>query len=226
MEELPIKAFALLSGGLDSTVALARAIHEYGDRNVEAVSVHYGQRHVKELDHARMICNFYNIPHHVMEITDMPTSMLTDSSRAIPNASYADLPEGVSPTYVPFRNGQLLSKIAAKASMYEGSSVIFAGMHAEDAARDAYPDCNFQFLGAMAAAIYVGTYHKVRCNFPLVSMYKHEIVKMGFLLSAPLQHTWSCYAGGELHCGTCPTCRARKEAFIQAGVIDPTVYAA
>jgi len=226
MNQLPTKVFALLSGGLDSTVALARAVDEFGFQHVEAVSVNYGQRHVKELDSARAVCNYYDIPHHIMEITDMPSSMLTDSSRAIPNASYADLPEGVSPTYVPFRNGQLLSKIAAKASMYEGNSVIFAGMHAEDAARDAYPDCNFQFLGAMAAAIYIGTYHKVRCNFPLVSMYKHEIVRMGYALQAPLQHTWSCYAGGVLHCGTCPTCRARKKAFQKAGVFDPTTYAA
>lgn len=222
--KLPTKAFCLLSGGLDSTVAMAVAINQFGASNVIAVSVDYGQRHITELDHAKQVCDYYNIKHEIMTITDMPASMLTDESAEVPNASYADLPEGVSPTYVPFRNGQLLSKIAARASTYEGPSVIFAGMHAEDAERDAYPDCTMHFLGAMAAAIYIGTYHKVRLNTPLVSMFKHEIVSLGARLNAPLSLTWSCYKGGMYHCGTCPTCRARREAFDAAGVYDHVVY--
>lgn len=226
MNNLPVKAFALLSGGLDSTVALARAVHEFGRTMTEAVSVDYGQRHVKELLCAKQIADYYSIPHRVLTIEDMPKSMLTDKDAPIPNMSYGDLPEGVSPTYVPFRNGQLLGKITALASMYEGPAVIFAGMHAEDAARDAYPDCNMAFLGAMAAAIYIGTYHKVRLNVPFVSMTKAEIVLQGEVLDAPLHLTWSCYAGGAYHCGTCPTCRARKDAFDTAKISDPTVYAA
>lgn len=218
------KAFVLLSGGLDSTVALALAMKENYDE-VEAVSVDYGQRHIKELDCAREICGFYNIGQRICWLEDMPKSMLTDPSRAIPNASYGDLPVGVSPTYVPFRNGQLLSKVAALASTYDGSSIIYAGMHAEDAENDAYPDCTMHFLGAMAAAIYIGTYHKTRLNTPLVSMYKKDIVAMGINLGAPLHLTWSCYAGGEKHCGVCPTCRARWSAFYDSSVGDPTEYA-
>ena len=221
-----IRAFCLLSGGLDSTVATAIAISQYGANNVEAISIDYGQRHKKEIKSAYEVCIYYGIDHSVMHITDMPTSMLTDETREVPNANYADLPEGVSPTYVPFRNGQLLSKIAARASMYDGPSVIFAGMHAEDAERDAYPDCTSHFLGAMAAAIYIGTYHKVRLNVPLVSMFKRDIVAWGHDLSVPFQLTWSCYKGEALHCGTCPTCRARKQAFKDAQVNDPTEYAA
>lgn len=222
---IPTKAFALLSGGLDSTVALARADEEHQRRNVVAVSVDYGQRHIKELQRAAMIASYYNIPHILLKIEDMPKSMLTDPNMAIPNSSYADLPEGVSPTYVPFRNGQLLSKIAALASMHDGPSMIYAGMHAEDAERDAYPDCNMAFLGAMAAAIYVGTYHKVRLNIPFVSCTKAQIVHEGERLDAPMHLTWSCYAGDELHCGICPTCRARRDAFQLAHVSDPTSYA-
>lgn len=221
------RAFCLLSGGLDSTVALAIAIRDH-NKNCEAISVNYGQRHLKELDAAVAVSREYGIKHTILPITDMPASMLTDPGSRIPNSSYADLPPGVSPTYVPFRNGQLLAKIAARASVHSADNgedcVIYAGMHAEDAERDAYPDCTMHFLGAMAAAIYIGTYHKVRLNVPLVSMYKKDIVATGNYLRAPLYLTWSCYAGGEKHCGICPTCRARWMAFIDSGLNDPTAY--
>jgi 7-cyano-7-deazaguanine synthase len=153
----------------------------------------------------------------------MPESMLTDPQREIPNVDYKDI-EGVSPTYVPFRNGQLLSKAAALAQA-EGFSELYFGAHAEDAQNWAYPDCTPEFIGAMANAIYIGTYHKVRLCTPLEWLTKTEVVALGDVLGVPFHLTWSCYAGGEKHCGTCPTCRARHQAFYDAVVDDPTEYA-
>jgi 7-cyano-7-deazaguanine synthase len=153
--------------------------------------------------------------------------MLTDSSIAIPSISYADLPHGVSPTYVPFRNGQMLSKLAGHIQgniHFTDDAMIYFGAHAEDAANWAYPDCTPEFVGAMANAIYIGTYQRVRLSTPWLHATKHEIITYGDKHGTPYHLTWSCYVGGERHCGVCPTCRARKDAFVKAGVADPTQY--
>jgi 7-cyano-7-deazaguanine synthase len=105
-------------------------------------------------------------------------------------------------------------------------AVVAFGAHAEDAHNWAYPDCTPEFIGPFGAAVFIGTYQKVRLVAPLMLMNKCEIVELGVRLNAPLAKTWSCYRGGEKHCGTCPTCRARKQAFRDAGEPDPTVYAA
>jgi 7-cyano-7-deazaguanine synthase len=156
--------YVLLSGGIDSSTALTFAIRQVGQRNVRCVSIDYGQRHLKEIHHAKMVANYYGRPHEMLSIEGMPKAMLTDSSIEIPNASYADLPHGISPTYVPFRNGQLLSKVAGhiqaelkreddsrqvaqtlniSSEQISGPSdaIIYFGAHAEDAANWAYPDC-------------------------------------------------------------------------------------
>jgi 7-cyano-7-deazaguanine synthase len=189
-----------------------------------SLGVDYGQRHLVELMYALTLCKKLGVRREVLTIEDMPKSMLTDPQAIIPDAAYSELPAGVSPTYVPFRNGQLLSKAAARASVEKNPIVIYCGMHAEDASRDAYPDCTFHFLGAMASAIYIGTYHHVRLNAPLVSMFKDEVVALGERLGLIFELTWSCYAGAKKHCGSCPTCRSRKDAFNKAGVHDPTKY--
>jgi 7-cyano-7-deazaguanine synthase len=102
--------------------------------------------------------------------------------------------------------------------------LIYWGAHAEDAAGGAYPDCTVEFVGAMACAIDIGTAHFVRLVAPFVAMSKAEVVAYGASLGVPYDLTWSCYRGGDLHCGTCPTCRARRAAFRNGGVIDPTKY--
>jgi 7-cyano-7-deazaguanine synthase len=219
-------AVVLLSGGLDSTVALYEAIEMCGNDNVGAVSVNYGQRHGKELEAARRVMEIAGCKdrHAVIDLPEvLPVSMLTNVDEPIPNKSYAEI-EGVSPTYVPFRNGTLLSIAAAVASA-AGAKFLYAGMHSEDAHNWAYPDCTFEFLGAMGNAIYIGTYHKVRLIVPLVWMTKAAVVRRGNWLCAPLEETWSCYAGGDKHCGLCMTCRARRDAFKIAGIIDRTEYA-
>jgi 7-cyano-7-deazaguanine synthase len=239
------RSFVLHSGGIDSSTALAVAIAAAEEQDdVEAISIYYGQRHRKELEYAERFCGEMGVKHTVIHMAEPPSSMLTDESRDIPKMSYADLPTGMSPTYVPFRNGQLLSRIAGiaqgwimkqeEAHRYEdppihGSATadIWFGAHAEDAQNWAYPDCTPEFVGAMAAAIYIGTYHKVRLITPFIHLTKNEIVDIGFHYhNVDYSVTWSCYAGGEKHCGECPTCIARKEAFIKAGVPDPTDYLA
>lgn len=227
------KAFVLLSGGIDSSTALAVAIRDHGHDAVTAISIDYGQRHSRELTAGRNVCHALDVAREVHEMPGFPKSMLTDEHAAIPNMSYADI-TGVSPTYVPFRNGQLLSKIAAIAASRVSqpnevggeTAEIYFGAHAEDAAGDAYPDCRLDFVGAIGAAIYIGTYHKVRLRAPLIEMRKDEIVLLGRGLAVPYGLTWSCYAGEDLHCGVCPTCRARKDGFAKAGIFDPTIYKA
>jgi 7-cyano-7-deazaguanine synthase len=226
------RAFVLLSGGLDSTTALHMALGQYD--GVEAVSINYGQRHKKETQYARRMCNELNIKFTVLELNDILSGvMLTDKSIDIPNTTY-DKIVGVSPTYVPFRNGLMLSMIAAHAQKWitantqpgflQPNAGIYFGAHAEDAHNWAYPDCTPEFIGAMANAIHVGTYFAVRLHTPLMWMQKSEIVRLGTGLGIDYSKTWSCYAGGDLHCGTCPTCHARKQAFGKAGVPDPTEY--
>ncbi len=257
--EIKTKAFVLLSGGIDSTTCLFIAREQFDE--VEAVSINYGQRHIKEREFAARTCMTLNIPITLINIPPEVLGgrgvMLTDLNVEIPDISYDEI-QGVSPTYVPFRNGSLLSLVTAHSqkwvmqqiddvyknlppeflvegstenenrqailNMHQGSIGIFFGAHSEDALNWAYPDCTPEFIGAMANAIYIGTYYTARLHTPLMWMKKHEIIQCGEGLGVDWSTTWSCYAGEEDHCGTCPTCRARHKAFYDAGVFDPTMY--
>lgn len=270
----PKKAFVLLSGGMDSTTCLHMAIMDYapspmalfdpenleGVDWVEAISVDYGQRHAKEALFAHATCRRLGVKHTILSLRDILGGtgvMLADKSVKIPDISYDEI-KGVSPTYVPFRNGTLLSLITAHAQKWVNGEIaarverlratdvlpdeqwatahattemkdscgIYFGAHAEDAQNWAYPDCTPEFIGAMANAIYIGSYFCIRLHTPLEWASKNEIVRLGERLRVDWKGTWSCYAGGEKHCGTCPTCRARKGAFEAASVRDPTDYAA
>lgn len=230
------KAFVLLSGGIDSTTCLYLAKREFPE--VEGVSINYGQRHKRELSHAAASCALLQVKHTLLDLSSIiPRTMLTDRTKEIPEISYADI-EGVSPTYVPFRNGLMLSALASyvhgewvKAPHSEGGAIygqewaIYFGAHAEDANNWAYPDCTPEFIGAMANAIYIGTYRSIRLYTPFQWCSKSEIIDVGQDLEVDWKNTWSCYVGGDLHCGVCPTCRARRAAFKGAGFVDPTVYA-
>ena len=235
------KAFVLLSGGMDSTTCLHKAIADCGHdvSKVEAVSIDYGQRHLKETQYAAATCKKLGVQRTLLSCTSLASdAMLTNPDAPIPSIDYADI-KGVSPTYVPFRNGTLLAVITAHAQKWVNAgshelgeqfsqkreASIYFGAHAEDAANWAYPDTTLEFTGAMANAIYIGTYHAVRLHVPLQWLMKHEVVLLGEKLGVDWKRCWSCYAGGEVHCGTCPTCRSRKQAFKKAGVSDPTVYA-
>ena len=229
------KALVLLSGGMDSAVCLGIAKRDCSE--VHAISLVYGQKHAKEIDSALTLSRHYKISHEIIpldeEIFRGYGSALTDFEGSdstvkieMPRLSYEDLGkvQGPSPTYVPQRNMNFLATAAAIA-LIGGHDYIYFGPHADDAHNWAYPDCTPEFIGSMANAIYVGSYFKTRLVTPLMWMTKAEIAKLGHNLNVPFKLTWSCYDGGEVHCGTCPTCVSRIEAFRRAGLLDPTKYA-
>ncbi len=231
------KAYVLLSGGIDSTTCLYLAERQHQHIDVEAISVHYGQRHNKEIEFAKRSCQKFGIPHRTIDITSIiPSTMLTNPKEEIPKISYGEI-KGVSPTYVPFRNGLILSAVTSICSGERVRAIprgyihqdeewyIYFGAHAEDAQNWAYPDCTPEWIGAMSNAIYIGTYRTVRLVTPLEWMDKKTIIATGTSLGVDWSDTWSCYKGDERHCGVCPTCRARRTGFIEAEVPDPTDYA-
>lgn len=228
-----MKALVLSSGGVDSTTCISIAVDKLGKENVSTVSVFYGQKHSKELECAEKIAEHYGLKHYVLDLSGIlkysNCSLLSHSTEKIKHKSYAEQiaedGEGMVSTYVPFRNGLMLSAVAALAvSIYPDDEVeIYLGAHADDAAGEAYADCSEAFTSTMAKAIGIGTYNKVSVVAPLVRMNKAEVVKTGLELGTPYQLTWSCYEGGEKPCGTCGTCIDRANAFKANGVEDPAL---
>ena len=223
-----MKALVLLSGGLDSTVALAEA-YAMHKGSVGAVSFLYGQKHTTEINAAAAIVDYYGIWHKTIEMPEVfagsGSVIIAENKEEIPQASYEELADefGVSPTYVPYRNANFLS-MATSVALVEGADEVWAGMHAEDAHNWAYPDCTPEFLGAMAGAIYVGTYQQVRLTVPHMNRTKAEVIQKGLDLKAPLELTWSCYEGRNQACGVCATCVGRIQAFARVGEKDPISY--
>ncbi|KKN75305.1 hypothetical protein LCGC14_0381570 [marine sediment metagenome] len=220
------KALVLLSGGMDSATCLALAKSE--NETVRGLSLSYGQKHVREVDYAIELAKHFNCGVEVLELPKIfqgASSSLVDDGVEMPQMSYEELAEakGPSKTYVPQRNMNFLA-VASSIALIDGADYIYFGAHADDAHNWAYPDCTPEFIGAMANAIYVGSYFKTRLRTPFMWFSKADIAALGDLLKVPFEKTWSCYEGGELHCGTCPTCVSRIEAFGIAGVVDPTQY--
>lgn len=222
-----MKAVVLLSGGLDSTTAMFQAIDD-GYEEIHAVTADYDSKHNdREIKAASKLSTFYAQEHIIV---DMPNIFKGAGSALMgeiemPHFTYGELAEaeGPSPTVVPFRNANLISAATALA-VVRGCTAVYVGMHAEDARNWAYPDCTPEFLGAMANAVHVGTYHSVRLVFPFIYMMKQAIVTRAALLRVPAGWTYSCYEGREKHCGRCPTCVERLEAFNRAGYRDPVEY--
>lgn len=227
------KTIVLSSGGVDSTTCVGLAVSLYGAENVITASLYYGQKHSKELACARKIAEYYKVPHiekdisTVMEYSNCP--LLAKSTEEIKHQSYAEQiaenGEGRVSTYVPYRNGLLLSIAAAIAdSMFPGQLVnIYYGAHADDAAGRAYADCSPEFVQAINEAINIGTYGKVHVIAPLINSNKASVVKLGLSLKVPYELTWSCYEGGEKPCGKCGTCIDRANAFKANGIEDPAL---
>lgn len=223
------KALVLLSGGVDSSTALALAKERHGDE-VLALSLSYGQKHIKELESARAIADYYGVQLLTMDLAKVfaysNCSLLQGSSEDIPLSSYAEQlaqrPDSNVSTYVPFRNGLFLST-AASIALSQSCQVIYYGPHADDAAGNAYPDCSVEFNEAMAQAIYLGSGKQLRIEAPFVKMTKKDIVALGTRLGVPYELTWSCYVGSASPCGQCGTCRDRAAAFAANGLTDPAL---
>lgn len=228
------KIVVLNSGGVDSTTCVGMAVDKYGKENVVTASLFYGQKHSKELECAKKIADYYGVKHIEKDISTVMEysncSLLSQSTDDIIRKSYAEQiaenGEGRVSTYVPFRNGLLLSIATAIAdSLFPGEDVdIYYGAHADDAAGEAYADCSIEFVEAINKAINIGTYRKINVVAPFVNMNKSQVVATGLKLNVPYELTWSCYVGGEKACGTCGTCIDRKEAFRLNGVEDPIEY--
>lgn len=226
-----MKAVVLSSGGLDSTTCLALAVKKLGAANVSALSIFYGQRHERELESARAVAKFYNVAHYELDAAEIfkhsNSALLNTSTASLEKTSYAaqkkkNQSQRIA-TYVPFRNGLMISMAASFADgLYENDSVeLYIGVHSDDAAGDAYADCSAQFIASMSAAIRIGTYEKIRLVAPFLCQKKADVVKVGLELNAPYHLTWSCYERGDKPCGQCATCIDRAKAFELNGVKDP-----
>ena len=226
-----MKALVLASGGVDSTTCLGLAVEKYGQENVVALAITYGQLHTKEVDAARRIAAHYQVEFLTLDLAkifqyDTKCSLLQGSENEIPEESYAEQLKKTDgkpvSTYVPFRNGLFLSS-AASIALSKDCSVIYYGAHSDDAAGNAYPDCSSAFNNAMRDAIYIGSGGQLTIEAPFVHATKADVEREGLRLGVPYALTWSCYEGGDRPCGKCGTCRDRAAAFAANGVTDPAL---
>ena len=218
-----MKVVVLASGGMDSITALHRAAREH--EVVAGLSFDYASKHNhREIPCARWHCESLGIRHHVIDLSFIGETFSSDLLRSggeIPDGHYAE--ENMKRTVVPFRNGIMLAVACGFAESIEAGGLVIAA-HSGDHA--IYPDCREPFMEAMAAAMKHGTYAGIELLRPFIAMDKTAIANEGAALGVDFSRTWSCYKGGEIHCGTCGTCVERREAFLLAGVPDPTIYLA
>jgi len=229
-------AVVLLSGGMDSATLLAYVLNRT-DYKVTALSANYGQRHCRELEHAKAIADFYgnlHFPnmkaHHQADLRSL-SSLATESSQTnlkidVPQGHYTD--ESMKATIVPNRNMVLISlAVALGHSMAlqkqnKASAYVYCAAHAGDHA--IYPDCRPGFFTSMAISVAHATGGRVKLEAPFINITKADIAAIGQSLNVPFNLTYSCYEGRERHCGKCGTCVERKEAFALANMEDPTEY--
>ena len=219
------KAVVLFSGGLDSTTCLYWAMAQ--GYECEALTVSYGQRHLREVVAAQAITRQLGVKHHLIEL-DLPwlaASSLVDAKQELPNVAVEQIAhQGIPSTYVPGRNLMFLA-IAGSLADTVGADAIVAGPNSVDFS--GYPDCTPAFHKAAAEALNRGTQRGLKNGLdilmPLMELSKAEIVQLAHQLQVPLELTWSCYAGGEKPCGTCDSCKLRAKGFAQAGLKDPAL---
>lgn len=218
------KAIAIVSGGLDS-VTLAYLLRAEG-YELHLLSFDYGQRHKKELAYAERCAKGLGAAFDLVDLSSLGRflkgSALTDTI-PVPDGHYAAPTMAI--TVVPNRNAIMLS-VAYAVAVAEQTQVVAIGVHAGD--HFIYPDCRPEFITSFDTmqrlAIEGFGDPQLKLEAPFAHLGKHQIVQLGTVLQVPYANTWSCYKGGEMHCGTCGTCFERKEAFELAGIRDPTVY--
>lgn len=209
----------VLSGGMDSVSLL----YDYKDRIALAVTFDYGSNHnAREIACARENCRRLGVEHLVIPLEFMGryfNSSLLSGGDAIPEGHYTS--ENMKSTVVPFRNGIMLA-VACGLAESRGLKKVMLANHSGDHA--IYPDCRQGFVDAMSEAMSQGTYDGIGIFAPYTSLTKDEIAARGAAAGVDFSLTYSCYKGGERHCGRCGTCVERREAFELAGVADPTLY--
>lgn len=213
------KSLIILSGGMDSVTLL----YDRKDEIAVAVTFDYGSNHNKrEEEFAKYHCEKLGIEHIIIPLTfihDYFKSSLLEGASAIPDGHYED--ETMKSTVVPFRNGIMLSVACGIAESRELEKVLIANHFGDHAI---YPDCRRGFIDAMSEAMRNGTYKGITIDAPYTNITKTDIAKIGKSLGIDYSKTYSCYKGGEKHCGKCGTCVERKEALRDAGIEDPTEY--
>ncbi|RYX82591.1 7-cyano-7-deazaguanine synthase QueC [bacterium] len=220
------KAVAIVSGGLDS-VTLAHLLAHQGAQ-LHLLAFDYGQKHKKELDFARECATRLNAKFDIVDLSAfsrlISNSALTSSDVEVPHGHYAA--PNMAITVVPNRNAILLA-LAYGVAVNEDAQIVATGVHGGD--HFIYPDCRSGFISAFDAMEKKATEGYADPNLhllaPFLEVDKTAIVRIGSELEVPFDRTWSCYEGGETHCGQCGTCVERREAFALAGVQDPTIYA-
>lgn len=220
-----IRTVIIFSGGLDSTVLCYKAAADNFD--VHAISILYGQRHAREIEGAKKTAELLGINHKVIDLSSinelLQGSALTDSSVDVPEVhETTEHFETLKSTIVPNRNAIFLS-VAIGYSESINANHIFFGAHHSD--RGVYPDCRKEFVEAFETAERLANDNPdLTITAPFVEMDKAEIVALGDRLGVPFENTWTCYVGGEIHCGSCSACNERKRAFRESGIDDPTIY--
>lgn len=209
----------IVSGGMDSITLL----YDHKDEIALGISFDYGSNHnAREIPFAKMHCERLGIKHITINLDFMHQyfkSSLLDGAEAIPEGHYAD--DNMKSTVVPFRNGIMLS-IAIGIAESNNLDQVFIANHGGD--HTIYPDCRPEFINAIDAAATAGTYNNVKVVAPYTKITKSDIARIGKKLGIDYTETWSCYKGGEVHCGKCATCVERKEALAEAGIEDKTIY--
>ncbi|MFC2488557.1 MAG: 7-cyano-7-deazaguanine synthase QueC [Prevotella sp.] len=209
----------VVSGGMDSVTLL----YEKKDEIALGISFDYGSNHNhNELPLAALHCQRLGIAHVVIPLGFMHQyfkSSLLESGESIPDGSYDE--ENMKSTVVPFRNGVMLA-VAAGIAESNGLTKVLIANHGGD--HTIYPDCRPEFIAAMDAAVEAGTFARVRVVAPYTNISKADIARRGRALGIDYAETWSCYKGGDVHCGTCGTCVERKAALREAGIEDNTTY--
>lgn len=209
----------IVSGGMDSITLL----YNHKDEIALGISFDYGSNHnAREIPFAKMHCERLGIKHITINLDFMHQyfkSSLLDGAEAIPEGHYAD--DNMKSTVVPFRNGIMLS-IAIGIAESNNLDQVFIANHGGE--HTIYPDCRPEFINAIDAAATAGTYNNVKVVAPYTKITKSDIARIGKKLGIDYTETWSCYKGGEVHCGKCGTCVERKEALAEAGIEDKTIY--
>ena len=219
------KAVLVVSGGMDSSTLAY--LYKRDGYDLILVGFDYGQRHVKELESLKAVGKALNAEVRVVDLSNLTASLhgssLTSPDIEVPDGHYAE--ETMKKTVVPNRNAIMLS-ISAGIAVAEDAEVVATGVHGGD--HFIYPDCRPEFIRSIGAAIQFGNEGfgnpDLRLEAPFLNKTKADIAALGNELHVDHSLTWSCYKGGEIHCGRCGTCVERIEAFIEAGVNDPTQY--